>query len=112
MKPLLTMIFGVLLISSCASAPEKIKAVPYEDETYSKFSCEEVEIERLKVQDALAEATGKQRAARKKDQATFVLFPAALLFTGGDAEKADELARLKGQFESIERVSANKGCAA
>ena len=111
MKPILLTILGVVLISSCASSPENIKALPHRDEVYSNHSCEEIEIERLRIQDAVAEATGQQRAARKKDQALVLLFPAALLLKDGDDETAVQLAQLKGQFESIERVSTDKGCA-
>lgn len=110
MKLILLTILSVVLISSCASAPENIKALPHQDEVYSNHSCEEIEIEHLRIKDAVAEATGQQRAARKKDKALLILFPAALLLKDDDKETAVQLAQLKGQLESIERVSASKGC--
>jgi hypothetical protein len=38
-----------------------------------------------------------------------VFWPAAFLVGGDDAQTA-ELARLKGEFEAIQRVSVQKGC--
>ena len=104
-----------LLLPGCASKPEDITAVAYPDDAYAGMSCEQIGNERLRVQDAVLEATGQQRAERKKDQAWgwtgAILFAPALFMMDGNEENATRLAILKGQYESIGRVSAAKRCA-
>ena len=103
------------LVWGCASKPEDIVAVAYPDEAYAGMSCEQLGLERIKVQDSVLEATGQQRSERKKDQAWgwtgAILFAPALFMMDGNEENATRLAILKGQYESIGRVSAAKRCA-
>ena len=74
----------------------------------------QIGLERSRIQDAVLEATGQQRAERKKDQAWgwtgAILFAPALLMMDGNDENATRLATLKGQYESIERVGSAKRC--
>ncbi len=104
-----------ILVLGCASKPEDIVAVAYPDEAYAGMSCEQLGLERIKVQDSVLEATGQQRSERKKDQAWgwtgAILFAPALFMMDGNEETATRLAILKGQYESVGRVSAAKRCA-
>ena len=103
------------LVWGCASKPEDIVAVAYPDEAYAGMSCEQLGLERIKVQDSVLEATGQQRSERKKDQAWgwtgAILFAPALFMMDGNEETATRLAILKGQYESVSRVAAAKRCA-
>ena len=102
------------LVFGCASKPEDIVAVAYPDNAYAGMSCEQITNERIRVQDLVLSATGQQRSERKKDQAWgwtgAILFAPALFMMDGNEETATRLAILKGQYESIERVSAAKRC--
>ncbi len=106
---------ATILVIGCASKPEDIAAVPYPDEAYAGLTCAQISVERLRIQDSVMQATGKQRSERKKDQAWgwtgAILFAPALLLMDGNEETATRLAILKGQYESIGRVSAAKRCA-
>ena len=90
-------------------------AVPYPDDAFANLSCGQLGTERMRIQSDVLEATGQQRAARKKDQAWgwtgAILFAPALFLMDGNEETATRLAILKGQYESIERVSSAKRCA-
>jgi len=107
--------FMATLVWGCASKPEDIVAVAYPDEAYAGMSCEQLGLERIKVQDSVLEATGQQRSERKKDQAWgwtgAILFAPALFMMDGNEETATRLAILKGQYESVSRVAAAKRCA-
>ncbi|MDC1478362.1 hypothetical protein N8214_03015 [Pseudomonadales bacterium] len=108
-------LLGILIVvGGCASKPEDIQAVAYPDEAYANLSCEQIAAERMDIQDKVLDATGKQKAERKSDVAWgwtgALLFAPALLMMDGNEETATRLAILKGQYESIERVSAGKRC--
>ena len=85
------------------------------DDAFANMSCAQLGTERMRIQSDVLEATGQQRAARKKDQAwgwtSALLFAPAVFLMDGNEETATRLAILKGQYESIERVSAAKRCA-
>lgn len=97
-------------MTGCASKPENVAAVPYPDSSYSALSCAEIRTERQRIEQEVLASADELRSARKKDQAKLVLLPASLLIKDGDDEKAERLGRLKGQFESLERVSTLKDC--
>ena len=39
-----------------------------------------------------------------------IVFWTALFMIEGDGQRAAELARLKGEYETLEKVAINKGC--
>ena len=110
----LSLISLVFVLAGCASKPSDIVAVAYPDQAYANFTCEQIAAERMSVQDKVLAATGQQRSERKKDVAWgwtgAILFAPALFMMDGNEETATRLAILKGQYESIERVSAAKRC--
>ena len=115
MKKLTATLLSIgLMVFGCASKPEDIAAVAYPDEAYAGLSCEEIGVERMRINDSVLEATGQQRAERRSDQAWgwtgAILFTPVLFVIDGNEETATRLAILKGQYEAIERVSAAKRC--
>ncbi len=74
------------------------------------MTCAEIQAERGRIEQEVAESSDALRTARKQDQAKLILLPASLLIKDGDKEKAERLAILKGQYESLDRVSARVGC--
>lgn len=114
MRRIVFVALTALLVGGCASKPEDIVALPYPDEAYANLSCEALGLERIRVRDQVLEATGQQRSERKKDQAWgwtgAILFAPALFMMDGNEENATRLAQLKGQYESLERVSSAKRC--
>ena len=103
------------LLANCASSPESIAAVPYPDQVFRNMTCDQIKAEYLKIEASVAKITGQQSSERRKDQglslAGGMLLGSSLFLTEGNTETASELALIKGKYESVSRVSAEKKCA-
>ena len=103
------------LLANCASSPVSIAAVPYPDQVFRNMTCDQIKAEYLKIEANVANITGQQSSERRKDQglslAGGMLLGSSLFLTEGNTETASELALIKGKYESVSRVSAEKKCA-
>ena len=103
------------LLANCASSPESIAAVPYPDQVFRNMTCDQIKAEYLKIETSVAKITGQQSSERKKDQglslAGGMLLGSSFILTEGNTETASMLALIKGKYESVSRVSAEKKCA-
>ena len=103
------------LLANCASSPDSIAAVPYPDQVFRNMTCDQIKAEYLKIEASVAKITGQQSSERRKDQglslAGGMLLGSSLFLTEGNTETASELALIKGKYESVSRVSAEKKCA-
>ena len=103
------------LLANCASSPDSIAAVPYPDQVFRNMTCDQIKAEYLKIEANVANITGQQSSERRKDQglslAGGMLLGSSLFLTEGNTETASELALIKGKYESVSRVSAEKKCA-
>ena len=103
------------LLANCASSPDSIAAVPYPDQVFRNMTCDHIKAEYLKIEANVANITGQQSSERRKDQglslAGGMLLGSSLFLTEGNTETASELALIKGKYESVSRVSAEKKCA-
>jgi hypothetical protein len=81
---------------------------------YQNLTCQQIGAEMERVSRRASETAGVQDSQRTSDQwataATVVLFWPAAFLVKGDGNNAAELARLKGEFEALERVSIEKNC--
>ena len=103
-----------LAIGACAKKSENVAAAYVSPLAYEQFHCRQLAEEAGRVSQRAAELSGVQDRKRTGDivattAAIIVFWPAAFLVGGDDAQTA-ELARLKGEFEAIQRVSVQKGC--
>ena len=103
-----------LAISACAKKAENVAAAYVSPLAYQQFNCQQLVEEAGRVSQQATELAGVQDRKRTGDivattAAIIVFWPAAFLVGGDDAQTA-ELARLKGEFEAIQRVSVEKGC--
>lgn len=105
---------STLLLGACATAPDKIEAAYVSPITYENFTCEQISQEAARVSDRAAQALGVQKKKAQGDAVKvgvgLVLFWPALLFVDGDGATETEVARLKGQMETLEQVSIQKQC--
>ncbi len=103
-----------LVLASCATAPDKIEAAYVSPITYENYTCEQISQEAARVSDRAAQALGVQKKKATGDAVKvgvgLVLFWPALLFVDGDGATETEVARLKGQMETLEQVSIQKQC--
>ena len=103
-----------LVCSACAKKAENVAAAYVSPLAYEQLSCRQLGEEAGRVSQRAGELSGIQNRKRTGDivattAAIVVFWPAAFLVSGDDAQTA-ELARLKGEFEAIQRVSVQKGC--
>lgn len=98
----------------CAKRAENVAAAYVSPLQYEQYNCRQLAQEAERVSVRAAELSGVQNKNRTGDivattAAVIVFWPAAFLVTGDDATTA-ELARLKGEFEAIQKVSVQKAC--
>ena len=103
------------LLANCASTPDSIAAVPFPDQVFRNMTCDQIKAEYLKIEASVVKITGQQSSERRNDQgmslAGGVLLGSSFLLTEGNTETASQLALIKGKYESVSRVSAEKNCA-
>lgn len=101
-------------VAGCASASNDISAAYVSPLQYNNLTCEQLGLEAERVSARASEVAGIQDQKSTNDAVAtgvaIVLFWPAAFFIKGDGPTAAELARLKGEFESIEKVSNQKGC--
>ncbi|MEX2649470.1 MAG: hypothetical protein WD673_10700 [Alphaproteobacteria bacterium] len=105
----------LLVLSACASQPEKIAAQSVSTLPYQNYDCEQVamEIDRVNNRAATLQASLQEEADADSAQMAIglILFwPALLFLEGGDGPEAQEYARLKGERQALETVAIEKKC--
>jgi hypothetical protein len=103
-----------LLVAGCASSSDAVKPAYVSPLQYQGLTCHQIAAEMERVSRRASEASGVQDSQRTSDQwatagAIILFWPAAFLVKG-DGNNAAELARLKGEFEALEKVSIEKNC--
>lgn len=102
------------VLSGCAESSSEISPAFVSPLQYENLSCAQIQAEAQRVSSRATQAMGAQNTAAANDQATMavtmILFwPAAFLLNGNDETRA-EVARLKGELETLEQVNIMKNC--
>ena len=102
-----------LLLSACAASSVDLRAQYVAPEKYQGQSCPEIGAEGERVARRVAEISGAEYsgtsgAAWLVAQSIVVRWPTPLVASSEEATA--ELARLKGEFEALEKASALKRC--
>ena len=112
-KIVLALAASAMLVSACASAPEKIAPAYVSPIQYANYDCDQIGVELERVSHRVSEVAGQQRKKRNQDTAAVavgvVIFWPALFFLMSDDNK-EELARLKGEYEALNRTATEKKC--
>lgn len=100
--------------AGCASSSDKIGAQYVSPLQYSNYDCTQLSLEAQRISSRVSQLSGIQDQKATNDAiatgvALVVFWPAAFLVGGNDHNSA-ELARLKGEFETLEQVSIQKKC--
>ena len=106
-------IAATAILANCATAPEQVTASYVAPDKHRGKSCEQLNYEANQVHQYLSAATNRQAQAANSDAAmtavALVLFwPAAFMVKGDNG--SPELARLKGEAQSINSAAVAKGC--
>lgn len=104
-----------LALAGCASSASNIEAAYVSPMNYESYTCAQLEQEAERVSQRAVAVTGRQNERATRDAVAtgvgLVLFWPALFFVRGDGAQSAEVSRLKGEMETIEKVSIRKNCA-
>lgn len=113
MKPILAAMV-CLLLEGCASSSNDIAAQYVSPIQYDNYTCAQIGAEAERVSARAAQLAGVQDSNATNDAVAMgvglVLFWPTLFFIKGDGVSAAELGRLKGEFDTLEKVSVAKNC--
>lgn len=104
----------VAVAAGCASSADKVGGQYVSPLLYSNHDCTQLSLEAQRISSRVGVLSGVQDQKATNDAiatgvAIVVFWPAAFLVGGNDQNTA-ELARLKGEFETIEQVAIQKKC--
>ena len=103
-----------LSISACASSPDDISSQFISPTVYAGYSCDQIRADLIRIGDRVAVLSGQQRRRASQDgvavAGAIIFWPALLFLMRGD--KADEISRLKGEYEALNAAATTKQCAA
>lgn len=101
---------ATVLLASCAKDPDSIAPSYVSEVGYRSWSCAQLDEESGHVGEALARASAQQSNARTNDIVGVVLIGLPVSSLSGD-NIAPEVARLKGEQETLRKVMVTKNCA-
>ena len=105
---------GLLVIGGCASSSEKVTAQYISPLQYQNYTCAQLAEEAQRISSRVAQVSGVQDQKATSDAvataAAIVIFWPAAFLVGGNDQTTAELSRLKGEFETVEKVSVQKNC--
>jgi len=109
-------IFVVILLSGCATQPNKIAAQYVSPMIYQDYDCQQIAFEQARIERRTNELYSSLKNEARADSwqmgLGLVLFwPALFMLEGGDGPEATEYSRLRGEYEALNEVSLYKKCA-
>lgn len=101
-----------LAVASCASNPDDIGSQFVSPVLYEGYSCDQIRTDLLRIDGRVTVLTGQQRRRASQDAwavgGALIFWPALFFLMRGD--KADELGRLKGEYDALNTVAQQKQC--
>jgi hypothetical protein len=115
MKHALSCLALTLMLSACASSPDKIPASSVSTLQYQGYNCKQIALELDRVERKVNDLYYRLDKRAGNDSAQMavglILFwPALFFLEGGDGPEAAEYGRLRGELEALETVSIRKKC--
>ncbi len=109
-----TAISASLMLIACAKHPEDIQAQYTSPLQYQSYSCKQISQELTRVSRHVQEVGGTVKKTAESDDmemgvGLILLWP-TLFFLDGDTPQAAEYARLKGEFDALEKAAIQKDC--
>ncbi len=108
-------VFAALILTACATPPDKIASAYVSPIQYQDYSCKQIAREMERISRRASELHGSLNKTASNDNAQMavglILFwPTLFFLEGGDGPQASEYARLKGEREALEQVANDKNC--
>lgn len=102
------------VLTACAKATNEIPAAYVSPMQYGSYSCKQIEMEMQTVASRVSEVGGRVDKSASNDSTKMavgmILFWPTLFFLDGDTPQAAEYARLKGEFDALEKAAIQKNC--
>ena len=102
------------ILFSCSKSSKEIVGLYVSPLQYADYSCDQIKSEMIRVSTKVKSLTGELDENKENDQmitgAGLILFWPALFFIGGTKEQEAEYARLKGEYEALDKVAIKKNC--
>ena len=103
-----------IFVAGCASSANDIGATYVSPLQYQNYTCEQIAAEAQRISQRVASLSGQQDQKANNDAiatgVAIVLFWPAAFMISGDGQTTAELGRLKGEFETLEKVAIQKNC--
>ena len=113
-KNILIYIISVSFLTSCSNSSKDIVAQYVSPQQYSNYDCDQIIAEMQRVAGKVRSLTGKLDKNNENDKVatgvSLILFWPAVFFLGGTKEEEAEYARLKGEYEALEKASILAKC--
>ena len=101
-------------LGACATSSEKVSAQYISPLQYQNYTCTQLGEEAQRISARVAQVSGAQDQKATTDAvataAAIVIFWPAAFLVGGNDQTTAELSRLKGEFETVEKVAIQKNC--
>ena len=114
LKQIIIYIISLSILISCSNASKDIVATYVSPQQYSDYDCDQIRAEMQRVSGKVRTLTGQLDKNNENDKVatgvSLILFWPAVFFLGGTKEEEAEYARLKGEYEALEKVSIQKKC--
>ena len=113
-KKILIYIMSISFLTSCSNSSKDIVAQYVSPQQYSNYDCDQIIAEMQRVAGKVRSLTGKLDKNNENDKVatgvSLILFWPAVFFLGGTKEEEAEYARLKGEYEALEKASILAKC--
>ena len=108
-----TLLSGAMMLSACATAPDKVEGNYVSPMQYSGYDCEQIRMELQNVSYQVNSMASREAKDRRRDEIAwgvglFVAWPALLFLAGGDHK--EQLATYKGQYDALNEAAIQKKC--
>jgi hypothetical protein len=104
-----------LVLAGCATASKDISAVYVSPLQYQNYDCGQLSAETQRIQTRVVELGGRLDQASSNDAALvgvgMILFWPALFALGGTKAQEAEYARIKGEYEAVQKAAIERRCA-
>jgi predicted peptidase len=104
-----------VLVSGCASNPDKIKTAYVSPLKYANFSCAQIAAEMDHIGRSTTQLYQSLQSESKADNwqmgvGLLLFWPSLFFLEGGDGPEAAEYSQLKGDYEALRQASNQKEC--
>ena len=117
MKSLTVAILSVAMsLIGCATSSKDISSTYVSPLQYQNYDCNQLTLEAQRIQSRVVETGGRLDQAAANDKALVgvgaILFWPALFALGGTKNQEAEFARLKGEYDALQKAAIERKCTA